>query len=419
MNPIEQLLRREIGLDAASVGSTAIERTVRLRMKHHGLKSIEAYRQLLETSHLSPDLPGRAEWEELVEAVVVTETWFFRDRDAFTALIDMMTRQWLTKRPGVRVRILSLPCSSGEEPYSLAMALNDAAIPRERFTIDAVDISMRALARAQRGVYSRNSFRGSDLDFRERHFEPTPGGYILHPHLRDCVNFQRANIVAEDFLADSAPYDFIFCRNLLIYFDHDTRTKALERLRNLLSAQGLLFVGPAELPLATAQRFVSANLPMAFACRRDDAPQPPPASRTNARRLPQRTAPSTATPKTAPAVPAVPPTDTQIVTPSFPSLSDAQQFADAGRLDEAVAICNTHLDRHGPSAQAFYLLGLVRDASGDPEAMDYYRKALYLEPDHYETLLHMSLLMEKNGDPAGACTFKRRAERVQPTRAKT
>jgi chemotaxis protein methyltransferase WspC len=94
-------------------------------------------------------------------------------------------------------------------------------------------------------------------------------------------------------------------------------------------------------------------------------------------------------------------------------LAAARQLADAGKLADAAAICQAHLDRQGPSAQAFYLLGLVRDSGGDPQAVDYYRKALYLEPDHYETLLQMSLLLEKNGDRAGARTFKQRAERVQ------
>ena len=94
-------------------------------------------------------------------------------------------------------------------------------------------------------------------------------------------------------------------------------------------------------------------------------------------------------------------------------LNTARSFADAGKLAEAIAICEAHLKAEGPSAQAYYLIGLVRDADGDPAAMDYYRKALYLEPNHYETLLQLSLLLEKNGDAPGARTFKRRALRIE------
>ena len=424
---IEQLLRREIGLDAASVGSSAIERAVRLRMKGLGLKKHEDYLRVLQSSRAQPSLRGQDEWEELVESVVVAETWFFRDGDPFRALVELVQREWLPQYAVRPFRLLSLPCSSGEEPYSLAMALLDANIPPERFTIDAADISARALARAQRAVYGKNSFRGKNLDFRDRHFQATPEGHALHPHVRQCVQFHRANILADDFFTGSAPYDFIFCRNLLIYFDRDTQAKALEKLTRLLAPQGVLFVGPAELPLTTGQGFVSLNLPMAFACRRTgDTVAPAPATGRPKSRAPQSAASPTVTPKsllaasqpahpaTAPAV--APPPDLRSTTADgqLPDdLAAARRLADAGRLAEAAVMCQTHLDRQGPSAQVFYLLGLVRDASGDPQAMDYYRKALYLEPNHYETLLHMSLLLEKNGDLAGAHTFKRRAERLQ------
>lgn len=94
-------------------------------------------------------------------------------------------------------------------------------------------------------------------------------------------------------------------------------------------------------------------------------------------------------------------------------LIKARQLADAGKLAEAAALCESHLETRGPSVEAFYLLGLVHDADGDPKAMDCYRKALYLEPNHYESLLQLSLLLEKNGDAEGARTLKRRAERIQ------
>ncbi|MEK7707249.1 MAG: CheR family methyltransferase [Verrucomicrobiota bacterium] len=419
MNPIEHLLRSKIGLDAASVGPSTIERAVRLRMKHLGLKKLEEYQRRLNPESF------RGEWEELVESVVVTETWFFRDRDPFTALIQLVRASlnpgsgcrgaWLPQHPAGPFRLLSLPCSSGEEPYSLAMALLDADIPPERFNIDAVDISARALARAQRAVYGKNSFRGKNLGFRDRYFQVTHEGHALHPRVHNCVQFHRANILEDNFLAGRATYDFIFCRNLLIYFDRATQAKALETLHRLLAPQGVLFVGPAELPLATRNGFVSANVPMAFACRKAGATATLLLSpRQRGSRAPKSSPPPAASPKLFSPRTAV---ERHVLTLSpaqaLADLAAARQLADAGKLAEAAAICQAHLDRQGPSAQAFYLLGLVRDSAGDPQAVDYYRKALYLEPDHHETLLQMSLLLEKNGDSVGARTFKRRAERVQ------
>jgi chemotaxis protein methyltransferase WspC len=88
-------------------------------------------------------------------------------------------------------------------------------------------------------------------------------------------------------------------------------------------------------------------------------------------------------------------------------------LADAGHLTEAAKICEAHLRETRASAQAYYLLGLVREASGEPGAIDCYRKALYLEPNHYESLLQMALLLQKNGDAIRARTFKSRAQRIR------
>jgi len=95
-------------------------------------------------------------------------------------------------------------------------------------------------------------------------------------------------------------------------------------------------------------------------------------------------------------------------------IDEATRLADQGRLVEATACCEEHLRQHGPSANAFHLMGLVRDATGNqPEASDYYRKALYLDPNHHEALIHLALLMEKKGNTAGAQLLRNRARRLE------
>jgi len=412
MHRIESLLRKEIGLDAASIGSSLIERTVRLRMKKLGLKRAQDYERLLNTSP--------SELGELTEAVVVTETWFFRDQPAFAAF-RRVTQDWLQQHPAGTVRVLSVPCSSGEEPYSLAMALLDAQVPPHRFSIQAVDISVHALDRAKRAVYGKNSFRGKEMDFRTRHFIHTKEGYVLGPQVRECVQFFRENLLDGNFLVGHAPYDVIFCRNLLIYFDRTTQILALDKLHRLLSPQGTLFVGPAELPLVMEHGFVSANQPMTFACRRSDANEfcAPSAPRRKSCFTQVETpsapivAPANGRPSPSPSDP-FGQVSTARRTSKIPSgLDVARQLADASRFVDAVAICEDHLRKQGASAEAYYLLGLIHDAKGDSRAVDCYRKALYLDPNHYETLVQMSLLLEKAGDANGARTFKRRAERAQ------
>jgi chemotaxis protein methyltransferase WspC len=408
MEQIEKMLREKMGLNAASIGSGSIQRVIRLRMKGLGISDATAYRELLTRS--------RAEWNELVEAVVVTETWFFRDPEAFSVVVEAAR----ASAPGSTLRVLTLPCSSGEEPYSLAIALRDADVPAERVRIDAVDISSRALARAKSGVYSKNSFRGKELGYRERYFRSSKEGFILQPDLRNSVKFIEGNLLNSDFAPGSDNYDFIFCRNLLIYFDRATQEKALEKLDALLATSGILFVGPAEQPLAMESGFVSANYSKAFACRRAGA----------ARHLQEvveewrMPSPVRGSISELPKFPAARGTNrtSQDASPTkelaAANLDTARQLADSGRLQEAAAICERHLENDGNSAQGWYLLGLIRDASSDSSAMECYRKALYLKPDHYETLLQMAMWSQKNGDSARARTFKARAERAKPETAK-
>ncbi|PYR25924.1 MAG: methyltransferase, partial [Acidobacteria bacterium] len=141
-----------------------------------------------------------AELQELIDAVVVPETWFFRDRESFLALARLVREEWLRSPWAGVLRLLSLPCSTGEEPYSMAMALLEAAVPADRFRIDALDISTRALAQAGRAVYGRNSFRGDELGFRDRHFETAAQNYRVSETVRQRVRLQQGNLFAAVFL---------------------------------------------------------------------------------------------------------------------------------------------------------------------------------------------------------------------------
>ena len=394
-----------MGLDAETIGSSSLQRIVRLRMKAAAAATIEDYERMLNTS--------ATEWNHLVEAVVITETWFFRDRQAFSAMTNMVLLDWLPKNTTGRVNILSLPCSSGEEPYSIAMSLLDAGVPAGRFAIDGVDLSQHALAKAVAGIYGKNSFRGQDLAYRERHFKSEGDSFALKQNIRDCVTFKQANLLSDTFNLGVGRYHFIFCRNLLIYFDRETQQRAFAKLESLLAPGGTLFVGPAEVPLALENSFSPVNLPMAFACRRESAgvptrrisrsarsPKPPPPAPVEQRKIlpvPLK-AKSATSAKSA--------TD---------HLLAARELADGGKLDEATRLCHAHLDQHGASVHAYYLLGVIHDAQGLPAAQEFYRKALYLDPNHYDSLLQMALLAEKNGDVGTARNLRRRAQRLQLT----
>jgi chemotaxis protein methyltransferase WspC len=339
----------------------------------------------------------------------------------------MAFEEWLRTHPEGVMRVLSLPCSTGEEPYSAAMALRDAGFPAERMRIDAFDISRRSLEHARRAVYGRNSFRGGNLDFRDRHFTPAGAGWQLADALRQSVNFRQGNVLDASLETGAGTYDAVFCRNLLIYFDRATQDRAIATLTRMLAPKGWLFVGPSETGLLLSHKFVSAKIPLAFAFR--------PASAMPRETQPLASAPAreTAAPPACASVPAKPlpfssvvlrTTTKNVLAPvakpeAEADLASAMEFANQGRLADAAQACEAHMRKYGPSAQAYYVTGLVRDASGNhTEAAELYRKALYLEPKHHEALVHLASLLESQGDKAGAKLLNARARRHEPKAAK-
>ena len=433
----EALLKRVIGLDAASIGAAAVERAVRERcavQQGHGSADLDAYWTGLNAS--------ADELQMLIEAVVVSETWFFRDPEAFAALATLAAER-LARQVDRPLRLLSLPCATGEEPYSMAMALFEAGIPAQRFIIDAIDVSDRALGHAAHAVYGRNSFRGHQIDFRERHFSKLKGGWLLANAVRDTVRFTCANLFDAQLLA-AEPYDFVFCRNVLIYFDRTAQDRAVGVLDRLLAHDGTLFVGSAETGLLMRHGMTPAKIPLAFAFRRTAVIPRVPSHENGSRNIvapfdpthsPHR-AVSHATPsplvwqagntvrvngqrgKVAPARPSVgqPFAVSGVaaaVAESTGALTHAISLADQGRFADAARLADEYVRAHGPSAAAFYLLGLVADASGRAaDAGTYYRKALYLEPRHHEALTHLGALLDLQGDHVGARLLNERAART-------
>lgn len=435
------LLKRKMGLDGDSIGHAAIERAVRLRMTAAKVPDEKTYWNLLQSD--------QGELQHLIEAVVVPETWFFRYPDSLAVMGKLGRERLFGRRDDATLRILSLPCSTGEEPYSIAMALLDAGVPSSRFAIDALDISARVVQFAQHAVYGRNSFRGDNLQYRDRYFSESEDGYVLSPVIKRKVHFQQGNLFDPMLVAKSIPYDFVFCRNLLIYFDAATQEAAVHVLRSLTQNDGIIFVGPAEASLLTARRLPSIAVPGAFAfmasaAAQVDAPaamnwpsvsKPPaawtqthpfaPVPSTSLSRAPLGRAPLSRAPLSRPPLdvskPAAP------IAPPLPvkeaafnndadraavALRSITALADQGLVDEALTQILLHLAEYEASADVLYLQGLLQDAAGRPsQARASYRKALYLDPSHREALLHLAALIASDGDHEGARRMQARAAR--------
>ena len=235
-------------------------RTVQRRRAACGLSDPDAYlRQLTDSEE---------EWVKLVDAVVVLETWFFRDWEPFVFLRKFVASEWRPAHRGETLRVLSVPCSTGEEPYSIAMALLDEGLTANDFCIDAVDVSRDALDRGAAAAYDKHAFRGEHLEFRDRYFEQTAQGYRLNPEVVRPVDFQCGNILNSRFLTDRRSYDIIFCRNLLIYLDPAGQQRVVRVLDRLLAQDGVLFTGHVETSYLLGPGFVHIPHRRAFAYRK-------------------------------------------------------------------------------------------------------------------------------------------------------
>jgi chemotaxis protein methyltransferase WspC len=407
-------LKARIGLDVGSVGISVVERAVRQRIASATAADADAYWELLQHSS--------QERQALIEAVIVPETWFFRYPESFITLTGLAVQRLANLGGSRPLRILSLPCATGEEPYSIAMALLDVGIAAALFRVDALDVSPRLIERAQRGVYGKNSFRGDQLSFRERHFAAVDEGYELAEAVRQQVRFQCGNLLDPALLADEPPYDLVLCRNLLIYFDQATQETVLSGLKRLTRHDGVIFIGPAEASLATQLGLQSLGIAQSFAFRYPDAAtQVPPTTRAPGKSVPARK------PHRQPAVEPVRATEGRgrlaanhghrpAAAQKTPAQDLAEQLqaiarlADQGCLAEAQQSCERLLAEHGPSAEAFYWLGLLCDAAGKAgEAQVFYRKVLYLQPQHREALSHLAALLVAQGDLGAARRLQARA----------
>ncbi|MHA4966170.1 CheR family methyltransferase [Pseudomonas extremorientalis] len=401
-------LKERIGLDVASVGEAIIERAVRQRTQAVNAQTPGEYWQHLQSS--------QDEQQALIEAVIVPETWFFRYPESFATLARLAKARLAEIKQMRALRILSLPCSTGEEPYSIAMALLDAGLAPHQFKVQGVDVSPLSVERARRGVYGKNSFRGGDIAFRDRHFTEYGDGYHIADRVREQVRLQVGNLLDPTLLANEASYDFVFCRNLLIYFDQPTQKQVFEVLKGLTHVDGVLFIGPAEGSLLGRHGMRSIGVPQSFAFSRHAEPvKPEPVFVPSAAPVPQRSAapiPSKPRPFSKASAQVVPIKTVQ--TDAGDLLSRIATLANEGKSAEARAACEQYLSNHPPAAQVFYWLGLLSDVAGSAlEAQGYYRKALYLEPQHPQALMHLAALLESQGDSAGARRLQARAARSE------
>jgi chemotaxis protein methyltransferase CheR len=243
---LRRFVHQQCGIALSEQKHQLVQGRLLRRLRSLGFKDFGSYCELLRRDPAS-------ELGELASAISTNVTSFFREVHHYDYLADELLPRWLEhkRRQGDRLRIWSAGCSSGEEPYALAMVLAEA-IERTGSTLDmkilATDLSPQALEAAQKGVYPLGRLDGVSAERRRRWFLRGEGEFdglaCVHPRLRELVSIMPLNLLHE--WPMQGPFDAIFCRNVVIYFDQPTKQKLFSRYATLLAPGGLLFLGHSE-----------------------------------------------------------------------------------------------------------------------------------------------------------------------------
>ncbi len=256
---LKQMLYERSGLIVTPDKGYLIESRLMPIARRRGVDNVE---KLIEQIRKSRD---EAILAQVVDAMTTNETLFFRDGWPFERLRSSLLPEIMAMtRTARRIRIWSAACSSGQEPYSLAMTIAEmgAALAGWQVEIVSTDISDAMLARAEAGRYSVFEVsRGLPEPMLHRYFEPDGDGWRVKERIRDMVTFRRYNLLDDPVANGIGPFDIIFCRNVLIYFDEETRRRVFSGLARVLRPWGYLCLGGAEtvVGISTAFRILAGE----------------------------------------------------------------------------------------------------------------------------------------------------------------
>lgn len=247
-------IARERGFGCASYKEKCLRRRIAVRMRARGVHTFSDYARLL-------DADG-AEYDRLLDALTINVTKLFRNWDVYAALSNTVVPA-LWSRPSDRIQVWSAGCSSGEEPYSLAVLLHRHALRAGeghrlgRVDVLGTDIDRASLAAAERGTFEEGDFADTPPELRERYFAPNPP-FGVAPEVKRLVRFTRHDLLADP--APGATFDLVSCRNVLIYFDRETQERLFMRFHAAIAPGGFLVLGKVETLLGEARtRFVAVD----------------------------------------------------------------------------------------------------------------------------------------------------------------
>jgi len=246
------LLKRQSGLVLSSDKTYLVESRLMPIARKRGFETLDVLVAALRTSPESGPLV-----KEVTDAMTTNESFFFRDIKPFDQFKQVLLPKLLQTRAGARkIRIWSAACSSGQEPYSLAMILREEGVKLAgwRFEIAATDISAEMLEKSKAGMYSQFEVqRGLPVTYLVKYFTQMGDKWKIDPSLREIIQFREFNLLNDPTMLGQ--FDIVFCRNVLIYFDNETKRQILERISRVMPPDGYLYLGGAETVLGISDKF--------------------------------------------------------------------------------------------------------------------------------------------------------------------
>jgi len=239
---------------------------------------------------LTTNVQGRKEFSVFLDLILIKETFFFRDERQIKALIHDVLPVLRDKKGGKEIKIWSAGCATGEEPYTLAMAImENFPAGSINFSIHATDISTEALAHAKRGVYGKGSMRAIDKAIMNKYFVPKDGRYHLNEEVKQHIRFDAVNLIEPCLPSGKDEYDVIFCKNVIIYFELETIKKVIHRFYDTLATGGYFFVGHSESLWQVSNEFTLEEISGVFLYRKNTGnhTKSPSGLMTNERHIPR------------------------------------------------------------------------------------------------------------------------------------
>lgn len=411
LHQIKSLITEQTGLRVPDDNVASFRRLIQNRMKAFKLASAADYYQLLLRFNRTE---LASEHEQLNRGLTTGETYFFRDHGQIDLLSQHILPELIKRnRAHRRLRIWCAGCSSGEEPYSLAILLDELNedLSNWQILILGTDINPEALDKAREGYYNEWSFRQVSEQRRQRYFQLIQTKWALEPHILQRVHFRQLDLVTEPFpnaCGDICEMDLILCRNVFIYLESGMVSQIADKMTATLSEGGYLMTGHGELyahHLGGLRPWVFPNSIVYQKAKFQHCQPPQPLTIESSQKTAQQLLPlsgkSNIIPrKTDVARPkAVNPLGEQIV--QSVTIQDAWIYANQGQPEQARSCCDKLIAQNPLDRHSYYLSALLAQEQGEfEEAKALLKKVLYLAPDFISAYLELGDIYAKENTPA-------------------